>query len=96
MSVFLEDNIQRYAALRAGYDADPAGLYLYDIGGYAGRALAESQLSPSMVAWKGYEKEVSAQLWELPGASAYRARFNGWLAEGGTTRAADLLEAVLA
>jgi MGT family glycosyltransferase len=91
MGVFLDDNIQRYAALRAAYDADPADLYLYDIGGYAGRALAESQgrpvvqLSPSMVAWKGYDEEISAQLWELPGASAYRAKFAEWLARAGAT-----------
>lgn len=29
--------------LRAAYDDDPADLYLYDIGAYAGRALAEAQ-----------------------------------------------------
>lgn len=91
MGVFLEDNIQRFPGLKAVYDDDPADLYLYDIGGYAGRALAESQgrpvvqLSPSMVAWKGYEEEVAAQIWALPGASAYRARFAEWLVEAGAT-----------
>ncbi|MCA2175700.1 glycosyl transferase [Nonomuraea glycinis] len=91
MSVFLDDNIQRYSGLKAVYDDDPADLYLYDIGGYAGRALAESQgrpvaqLSPSMVAWKGYEDEVAAQIWALPGASAYRARFTEWLIQAGAT-----------
>ena len=91
MGVFLDDNIQRLPGLKAVYDDDPADLYLYDIGGYAGRALAESQgrpvvqLSPSMVAWKGYEEEVAAQIWALPGAEAYRAKFAEWLVEAGAT-----------
>jgi MGT family glycosyltransferase len=91
MEVFLDDNIQVLPQLRAAYDADPADLYLYDIGGYAARALAESQgrprmqLSPTYVAWEGYEEEVVAQLWQLPGADAYRAKFAAWLAGSGAT-----------
>ncbi|WP_063780718.1 macrolide family glycosyltransferase [Nonomuraea sp. SBT364] len=91
MGVFLDDNIRMLPQLRAAYDDDPADLYLYDIGAYAARALAESQgrpivqLSPAMVAWKQYEQDVAAQLWQLPGADAYRARFTGWLAEAGAT-----------
>ncbi|UED87636.1 macrolide family glycosyltransferase [Streptomyces profundus] len=91
MGVFLEDAIQALPQLRAAYDPDPADLYLYDIGAYGARVLAESQgrrllqLSPTYVAWQGYEEEVAAQLWQLPGADAYRARFTGWLAETGAT-----------
>ncbi|MFI7309488.1 macrolide family glycosyltransferase [Streptomyces hygroscopicus] len=85
-TVFLEDAIQALPQLRAVYDDDPADLYLYDIGGYAGRALAEAQgrpalqLSPSFVAWEGYAEEVGAALKALPGADAYQEKFASWLA----------------
>ncbi|NJQ03544.1 macrolide family glycosyltransferase [Streptomyces zingiberis] len=85
MGVFLDDSIQALPQLRAHYDADPADVYLYDIGSFAARALAEVQgrplvqLSPTFVAWKGYEEEVAAELWRLPGADAFRARFAAWL-----------------
>ncbi|MGW4472651.1 macrolide family glycosyltransferase [Nonomuraea sp. NPDC004354] len=91
MRVFLDDNIRMLPQLRAVYDRDPADLYLYDIGGYAARALAESQdrpmmqLSPTYVAWKGYQEQVAAHLWQLPGAGAYRAAFAAWLATSGAT-----------
>ncbi|MFJ2666763.1 hypothetical protein ACIO14_20690 [Nocardia fluminea] len=41
------------------------------------------QLSPTFVAWKGYEHEVAAPLRQLPGADAYQARFARWLADCG-------------
>ncbi|RNF88664.1 macrolide family glycosyltransferase [Streptomyces botrytidirepellens] len=91
MTVFLDDAIQALPQLRAAYDNDPADLYLYDIGGYAGRALAEAQgrpavqLSPSFVGWEGYEQEVAAHLMALPGADAYQAKFAAWLAGCGAT-----------
>ncbi|WP_062213189.1 macrolide family glycosyltransferase [Streptomyces sp. NBRC 109706] len=91
MGVFLDDAIQALPQLRAAYDPDPADLYLYDIGAYGARVLAETQgrrllqLSPTYVAWRGYEEEVAAQLWRLPGADAYRARFTDWLVEAGAT-----------
>ncbi|GAA3892022.1 macrolide family glycosyltransferase [Streptomyces sedi] len=91
MGLFLDDAIRALPQLRAHYDADPADAYLYDIGAYAARALAEAQgrppiqLSPTYVAWEGYEEEVAAQLWRLPGADAYRERFTGWLASCGAT-----------
>jgi len=93
MTVFLDDAIQALPQLRAAYDSDPADLYLYDIGGYAGRALAEAQgrpavqLSPSFVGWEGYEQEVAAHLMALPGADAYQAKFAAWLAGCGATTA---------
>ncbi|WP_242436810.1 macrolide family glycosyltransferase [Streptomyces sp. CB02488] len=91
MSLFFEDSVQALPQLRAFYDEDPADLYLYDIGAYAARALAESQnrplmqLSPAIVGWEGYGEDVAAQLWKLPGADAYRAGFSRWLAECGAT-----------
>ncbi|MGW3430316.1 macrolide family glycosyltransferase [Streptomyces melanosporofaciens] len=90
-TVFLDDAIQALPQLRAAYDDDPADLYLYDIGGYAGRALAEAQgrpalqLSPSFVAWEGYAEEVGAALKALPGADAYQEKFASWLAGCGAT-----------
>ncbi|MDF3293031.1 macrolide family glycosyltransferase [Streptomyces silvisoli] len=89
--LFLDDAIQALPQLRAAYDHDPADLYLYDIGGYAARALAESQnrplmqLSPTFVAWDGYDQDVAAHLRQLPGADAYRAKFAHWLADCGAS-----------
>ncbi|NBE55150.1 macrolide family glycosyltransferase [Streptomyces boluensis] len=89
--LFLDDAVHVLPQLHAAYDDDPADLYLYDIGAYAARALAEAQgrpllqLSPTFVAWDGYEEEVAAHLRKLPGADAYRARFADWLAHCGAT-----------
>ncbi|MFB6711874.1 MULTISPECIES: macrolide family glycosyltransferase [unclassified Streptomyces] len=91
MGVFLDDAVQALPQLRAAYDHDRADLYLYDIGAYAARALAEvqgrplMQLSPTYVAWDGYDQDVAAQLWQLPGADAYRARFTRWLTDCGAS-----------
>ncbi|MFE1363551.1 macrolide family glycosyltransferase [Streptomyces anulatus] len=91
MDLFLDEAMQALPQLCAAYDHDPADLYLYDIGAYAARALAESQgrplmqLSPSFVAWEGYEEEVAAHLRGLPGAPAHRERFGRWLAGCGAT-----------
>lgn len=91
MGLFLDDAIQALPRLRAAYDHDPADLYLYDIGAYAARALAESQgrplmqLSPTFVAWDGYEQDVAAHVRRLPGADAYQAKFARWLAGCGAS-----------
>jgi MGT family glycosyltransferase len=91
MGVFLDDAMQALPQLREAYDGDPADLYLYDIASYPARVIAESQgrplvqLSPAMVAWDGYEEEVAAPLWQLPGADEYRARFTEWIASSGAT-----------
>ncbi|MEU9848785.1 macrolide family glycosyltransferase [Streptomyces sp. NPDC047985] len=91
MGLFLDNAVQALPQLRAAYDHDPADLYLYDIGAYAARALAEAQdrplmqLSPTYVAWDGYDQDVAAHLWQLPGADAYRTKFARWLAECGAS-----------
>ncbi|WP_329110590.1 glycosyl transferase [Micromonospora sp. NBC_01699] len=91
MGVFLDDSIQALPQLRSRYDDDPADLYLYDIGSFAARALAEAhsrpvvQLSPTYVAWDGYEEEVGVHLRALPGADEFWARFAVWLAGSGAT-----------
>ncbi|MFI9534862.1 macrolide family glycosyltransferase [Nocardia fusca] len=89
MNLFLDDAVAALPQLSAAYRDDPADLYMYDIGAYAARALAEAQgrpvlqLSPTFVGWDGYEQEVAAHLRQLPGADAYRARFARWLADCG-------------
>ncbi|MGX2993140.1 macrolide family glycosyltransferase [Streptomyces sp. JNUCC 64] len=91
MGLFLDDAERALPRLRAVYDRDPADLYLYDIGAYAARALAEAQgrpflqLSPTFVAWDGYDQEVGEYLRQLPGADAHRADFARWLAGCGAT-----------
>ncbi|MEU2337221.1 macrolide family glycosyltransferase [Streptomyces sp. NPDC013172] len=91
MDLFLANAVQALPQLYAAYHHDPADLYLYDIGAYAARALAETQdrpllqLSPTFVAWEGYDRDVAAHLWQLPGADAYRARFARWLADSGAS-----------
>ncbi|MFU9036354.1 MULTISPECIES: macrolide family glycosyltransferase [Streptomyces] len=88
-SLFLDDAIAVLPQLRAVYDDDPADLYLYDVGAYAGRALAEAQgrdvvqLSPTFVGWEGAQEEIGAAFDGLPGAGAYQARFAAWLARCG-------------
>ncbi|MEV4179078.1 macrolide family glycosyltransferase [Nonomuraea sp. NPDC049709] len=89
MGLFLDNAVQALPQLHAAYDHDRADLYLYDIGAYAARALAETQdrpvlqLSPTFVAWKSYDQDVAAHLWQLPGADGYRAKFARWLTDSG-------------
>ncbi|MEU7582577.1 macrolide family glycosyltransferase [Streptomyces sp. NPDC041068] len=89
--LFLDDAMAVLPQLRAAYDDDPADLYLYDIGAYVARALAEAQgrplvqLSPTYVAWGSYQEDVGAMLAQLPGADVLEARFKEWLAGCGAT-----------
>lgn len=91
MTAFLDDAVRMLPQLHELYDHDPADLYLYDIGGYAGRALAECQgrptlqLSPTYVGWHSEEDDIGAQIRALPGADAYFAKFAAWLAGNGAT-----------
>ncbi|WP_369693093.1 macrolide family glycosyltransferase [Streptomyces luteocolor] len=90
-ALFLDDAMAVLPQLHAAYDDDPADLYLYDIGAYVARALAEAQgrplvqLSPTYVAWGSYQEDVGAHLARLPGADALEARFKEWLAGCGAT-----------
>ncbi|MFH8606302.1 macrolide family glycosyltransferase [Streptomyces sp. NPDC018029] len=90
-ALFLDDAMAVLPQLHAAYDDDPADLYLYDIGAYVARALAEAQgrplvqLSPTFVAWGSYQEDVGAHLAKLPGADALEARFKEWLAGCGAT-----------
>ncbi|WP_340562331.1 macrolide family glycosyltransferase [Streptomyces sp. GSL17-111] len=90
---FLDDAIQALPQLAAAYAGDEPDLVLYDIAAYPAPVLAHRwgvpavQLSPTMVAWEGYEEEVAepmlAPLRTSPRGVAYFARFRQWLAEHG-------------
>ncbi|MEU3712820.1 macrolide family glycosyltransferase [Streptomyces catenulae] len=90
-SLFLDEAVEVLPQLRPVYDADPADLYLHDVGAYAGRALAEAQgreiiqLSPTFVGWEGAQEEMGEAFAALAGAEEYTARFAAWLAESGAT-----------
>ena len=88
MSVFVEDAITVLPQLEAALTDDRPDVVLYDIGGFPGRALAMRwglpvvQLSPTMVAWDGFEQDMAAVMdfRETPEYARYLERFSGWLA----------------
>ncbi len=96
---FLDDAIQALPQLAAAYEGDTPDLVLHDITSYPARVLAHRwgvpavSLSPNLVAWEGYEKEVSEPMWAEPLTTergrAYYARFHAWLEENGITRHPD-------
>lgn len=89
---FLGEAIHVLPQVAAAYEHDRPDLILYDIGGYPGRVLAHRwdlpvvQLSPTYVAWDGYEQEMAealAPIRETPAYAAYERRFQTWLDAGG-------------
>lgn len=92
---FLADAIQALPQLIDAYDGDEPDLVLHDIASYPARVLAHRwgvpaiSLSPNLVAWEGYEKEVAEPMWAEPRETArgkaYYARFHAWLRENGIT-----------
>ncbi|MEU9987293.1 macrolide-inactivating glycosyltransferase [Streptomyces sp. NPDC048045] len=96
---FLADAIQALPQLIQAYAGDEPDLVLHDIASYPARVLAHRwgvpaiSLSPNLVAWDGYEKEVAEPLWAEPKKTgrgqAYYARFEAWLQENGITRHPD-------
>ncbi|MGW1886031.1 macrolide-inactivating glycosyltransferase [Streptomyces sp. NPDC001970] len=90
---FLRDAIQALPQLAEAFTEDEPDLVLHDITSYAARVLAHRwgvpavSLSPNLVAWDGYEKEVgepmTAELRATERGRAYYARFESWLAENG-------------
>ncbi|MBP0461230.1 macrolide-inactivating glycosyltransferase [Streptomyces montanisoli] len=90
---FLTDAIQALPQLAAAFADDRPDLVLYDFTSYPARVLAHRwgvpivQLSPSMVAWRGYEEEVGAPLFEplrrTERGAAFFATFSEWIAENG-------------
>jgi MGT family glycosyltransferase len=96
---FLADAIAVLPQLAAAYEGDEPDLVLHDITSYPARVLArrwgvpEISLSPNLVAWDGYEEEVSepmyAELKKTERGQAYYARFHAWLEENGITQHPD-------
>lgn len=62
---FLADAVQALPQLIKAYEGDEPDLVLHDIASYPARVLAHRwgvpavSLSPNLVAWEGYEKEVA-------------------------------------
>ncbi|MGH4023812.1 MAG: macrolide family glycosyltransferase [Pseudonocardiaceae bacterium] len=72
---------------------------LYDIGGFAGRVAAHRwgvpavQLSPTYVAWEGYEQDTAEQNLALkasPSGARFYANLRGWLADNEVQLDADI------
>jgi MGT family glycosyltransferase len=89
MQLFLDEEITALPQLQ---EIDRPDAVLYDIGGYAGRVAAHGwgvpaiQLSPTYVAWEGYEEEMAeftADLKASPTGSRYFAAVRSWLDEHG-------------
>jgi MGT family glycosyltransferase len=89
MHLFLDEEI---TALPRLMTVDPPDAVLYDIGGYAGRVAAHHwkvpsvQLSPTFVAWEGYEEDMAEYVSALqasPAGARYFAALRAWLDENG-------------
>ncbi|MBX7549309.1 macrolide-inactivating glycosyltransferase [Streptomyces sp. tea 10] len=96
---FLADAVQALPQLIEAYAGDEPDLVLHDIASYPARVLAHRwgvpaiSLSPNLVAWEGYEKEVAEPMWAEPRKTArgqaYYARFEAWLKENGIDQHPD-------
>src|SRR5262245_6607386 len=95
MQLFLDEEQVALPALR---ELDRPDAVLYDIGGYAGRVAAHHwrvpaiQLSPTYVAWDGYEQdmaEFTEQLKASPSGSRFFTGMRAWLDENGVSIDAD-------
>jgi MGT family glycosyltransferase len=94
LTVFLDDAVAMLPQLRAAYADDRPDLFLYDIAGAPARLLAEQwgipavQLSPTFVAWDGYEQETAPMVEAIrsdPRGADYYDRFTAWLTEQGSS-----------
>jgi MGT family glycosyltransferase len=90
LTLFLDDAIAMLPQLRAAYEDDRPDLFLYDIAGAPARLLAEQwgipsmQISPTFVAWDGYEQEMGPMIEQMradPRGAAYYDRFERWLTD---------------
>ncbi|SNT18375.1 glycosyltransferase, MGT family [Rhodococcoides kyotonense] len=92
MRVFLDEALRSFPILTDFYDANRPDLLLYDIGGLAAPVLgrrydvAAVQLSPTYVAWDGYEDdmgEVLTSIRQSPSGVDYRDTYATWLQDNG-------------
>ena len=88
MARFLDEGVHVLPQARAAFDDDRPDVLLGDIGSYPARVLAHQwsrplvPLSPTYVAWDGYEQDMAEVLDGLraaPGYAAYHERFAAWL-----------------
>ncbi|MCW2876742.1 MAG: aveB [Sphaerisporangium sp.] len=95
MRVFLDEAVAVLPRLIERYDDDRPHLLLYDIGGLPAPVLGARygipavQLSPTLVAWDGYEEDMAEVLDALrtsESGKSYHAAFNAWLRENGIER----------
>lgn len=94
LTAFLDDAIAMLPQLRAAYENDRPDLFVYDIAGAPARLLGEQwgipaiQLSPTFVAWAGYEEETKPVVDALradPRGAEYYRRFTEWLVGNGSS-----------
>jgi MGT family glycosyltransferase len=94
LTLFLDDAIAMLPQLRDAYSGDRPDLFLYDIAGAPARLLAEQwgipsmQVSPTFVAWDGYEREMGPMIEQMradPRGAAYYERFERWLTDQKST-----------
>ncbi|WP_432850763.1 macrolide family glycosyltransferase [Amycolatopsis sp. CA-161197] len=97
MRVFLDEAIAVHPLLLSTFDADRPDLVLYDIGGLGAPLLASRygvaavQLSPTLVAWEGYDEDMSSVLDPIkasPSGVDYARTMTAWLRENGETEKA--------
>ncbi len=94
MRVFLDEAIAIHPALIERFDDDRPDLVLYDIGGLGAPLLGlrygvpAVQLSPTLVAWEGYEEDMASVLAPIrtsPSGVDYAATLAKWLASHGVS-----------
>lgn len=94
LTLFLDDAMAMLPQIRRAYQDDRPDLFCYDIAGAAARLLGEQwgipaiQLSPTYVAWDGYEQEMApvvASLRADPRGADYYRRFTEWLTANGSS-----------
>ncbi|MET7996616.1 macrolide family glycosyltransferase [Amycolatopsis sp. NPDC005232] len=97
MRVFLDEAIAVHPQLLSTFDDDRPDLLLYDIGGLGAPLLGTRygvpavQLSPTLVAWEGYDEDMSSVMDPIkasPSGVDYARTVTAWLRENGATEEA--------
>ncbi len=93
MRLFLDEAVHVLPQVHAALDSDRPDIVAYDIGGMAGPVAAERwgvpavQVSPSMVAWDTYHRDMADVLAPMlagEGYRDYRTAFDDWLTDSGS------------
>ncbi|MEU4671016.1 macrolide family glycosyltransferase [Amycolatopsis sp. NPDC023774] len=97
MRVFLDEAIAVHPRLLSTFDDDRPDLVLYDIGGLGAPLLGARygvpavQLSPTLVAWEGYDDDMAEAMGPIktsPSGVDYARTMTAWLRENGETEEA--------